>query len=206
MADQGILFLDEIGDLPLHLQVKILRVLQDQHFYRVGGRKPIKSAFKLLCATHQDLKGKVEQKSFRSDLYYRIRGYEVHLEPLRFRLDRRNIFHSILEQFGVLKWSSFVDQQFDHYTWPGNIRELIHVVKLSAAFNENEILKKLALPEPSVMEVTRCESSVLSNERNLNVLTKQLIIQVLHEEKGNIAKTAKRLNISRTTVYKYLDS
>ncbi|WP_343568421.1 sigma 54-interacting transcriptional regulator [Acinetobacter sp.] len=206
LADQGILFLDEIGDLPLHLQVKILRVLQDQHFYRVGGRKPIKSAFKLLCATHQDLKGKVEQKSFRSDLYYRIRGYEVHLEPLRFRLDRRNIFHSILEQFGVLKWSSFVDRQFDHYTWPGNIRELIHVVKLSAAFNENEILKKLALPEPSVMEVTRCESSVLSNERNLNVLTKQLIIQVLHEEKGNIAKTAKRLNISRTTVYKYLDS
>lgn len=206
LADQGILFLDEIGDLPLHLQVKILRVLQDQRFYRVGGRKPIKSAFKLLCATHQDLKGKVEQQSFRSDLYYRIRGYEVHLESLRFRLDRRNIFHSILEQFGVLKWSSFVDQQFDHYTWPGNIRELIHVVKLSVAFNENEILKKLALPEPSVMEVTCCESSVLSNDRNLNILTKQLIIQVLHEEKGNIAKTAKRLNISRTTVYKYLDS
>ncbi|MEO9300783.1 MULTISPECIES: sigma-54-dependent Fis family transcriptional regulator [Acinetobacter] len=206
LADQGILFLDEIGDLPLHLQVKILRVLQDQRFYRVGGRKPIKSAFKLVCATHQDLKYKIEQQLFRSDLYYRIKGYEVHLEPLRFRRDRKNIFYSILEEYGVLQWSSFVEQQFDQYTWPGNIRELIHVVKLSAVFNETKLLKQLVLPESEMMKVTLRDQSGITNNHNLNILTKQLIIQVLHEEKGNIAKTAKRLDISRTTVYKYLDS
>lgn len=206
LADQGILFLDEIGDLPLHLQVKLLRVLQDQRFYRVGGRRPIKSSFKLLCATHQDLKYKIEQQLFRSDLYYRIRGYEVHLEPLRFRHDRKNIFYSILKEYGVLQWSSFVEQQFEEYTWPGNIRELMHVVKLSVIFNENEVLKKLSLPVPEMKQITLCEQRGLPNNHSLNVLTKQLITQVLFEEKGNIAKTAKRLNISRTTVYKYLDS
>ena len=128
LADQGILFLDEIGDLPLHLQVKILRVLQDQRFYRVGGRKPIKSAFKLLCATHQDLKMKIEQQTFRSDLYYRICGFQVHLEPLRLRQDKQAIFHKILHQFGISQWSAKVEQQFQTYTWSGNIRELIHIV------------------------------------------------------------------------------
>lgn len=206
LADQGILFLDEIGDLPLHLQVKILRVLQDQQFYRVGGRRPIRSAFKLLCATHQDLTGKIEQQAFRSDLYYRIRGFEVHLEPLRSRTDRHSIFHSILHQFGIFNWSSQVEQQFNTYAWPGNIRELMHVVKLAAVFNETEILDKLPLPDLDVLTSQASERSTFSANIDLNILTKQLIMQVLNEEKGNIAKTAKRLKISRTTVYKYLDS
>jgi len=205
LADQGILFLDEIGDLPLHLQVKILRVLQDQQFYRVGGRKPIRSAFKLLCATHQDLKGKIEQQLFRSDLYYRIRGFEVHLEPLRLRQDKQEIFHNMLNQFGIFQWSAGVEQQFNAYKWRGNIRELIHVVKLSAAFKESEILRNLYLPESDMPIQHVNKPPALAENNNLNTLTRQLIMQVLQDEKGNIARTAKRLNISRTTVYKYLD-
>ncbi|WP_291374528.1 sigma-54-dependent Fis family transcriptional regulator [Acinetobacter sp. UBA6720] len=206
LADQGILFLDEIGDLPLHLQVKILRVLQDQRFYRVGGRKPIKSAFKLLCATHQDLKMKIEQQTFRSDLYYRICGFQVHLEPLRLRQDKQAIFHRILHQFGVSQWSAQVEQQFQTYTWAGNIRELIHIVRLSAAFNEGDVLTQLYLPESSDGVQTVNQSMLAVGNPNLNAMTKQMVMQVLDEENGNIARTAKRLNISRTTVYKYISS
>lgn len=206
LADQGILFLDEIGDLPLHLQVKILRVLQDQQFYRVGGRKPIKSAFKLLCATHQDLKTKIEQQTFRSDLYYRICGFQVHLEPLCFRQDKQAIFHKILHQFGITQWSAKVEQQFHSYTWSGNIRELIHIVRLSAAFNEGDVLTQLYLPESSVGVQTMNQPKLSVENQHLNTMTKHMVMQVLDEENGNIARTAKRLNISRTTVYKYISS
>lgn len=206
LADQGILFLDEIGDLPLHLQVKILRVLQDQQFYRVGGRQPIRSAFKLLCATHQDLKEKIQQQLFRSDLYYRICGFQVHLEPLRLRQDKQEILHRILNQFEISQWSAHVEQQFNAYAWHGNIRELIHVVKLSVAFKETEILTHLYLPE-SPLDIQESNSALpLGQNSDLNIITKQTIMRVLQDEKGNIARTAKRLNISRTTVYKYLDS
>ena len=205
LADQGILFLDEIGDLPLHLQVKILRVLQDQHFYRVGGRKPIKSSFRLICATNQNLKKMVEQQSFRSDLYYRIRGFEVYLEPLRLRADKQSILHSILTSLEVSDWTIQVEQQFNQYAWPGNIRELIHVLKLSTAFKEGTCLEQLCLPESQISSPRLTEDSILL-QANLETVTKRLILQVLQEEKGNIARTAKRLNISRTTVYKYLDS
>lgn len=204
LADQGILFLDEIGDLPLHLQVKILRVLQDQQFYRVGGRKPIKSAFKLLCATHQDLKSKIQQQSFRRDLYYRICGFQVHLQPLRLRQDKQIILHHVLDQFGIAQWSSHVEQQFNRHTWEGNIRELIHVVKLSVAFKDSEILNHLYLPEADLAINEQSEQLILDENKNLNSLTKQMIVQVLQEEHGNIARTAKRLNISRTTIYKYI--
>ena len=206
LADQGILFLDEIGDLPLHLQVKILRVLQDQQFYRVGGRQPIRSAFKLLCATHQDLKEKIQQQLFRSDLYYRICGFQVHLEPLRLRQDKQEILHRILNQFEISQWSAHVEQQFNTYAWHGNIRELIHVVKLSVAFQDTEILNHLYLPE-SPLDIQECNSALpLGENSDLNIITKHTIMRVLQDEKGNIARTAKRLNISRTTVYKYLDS
>lgn len=206
LADQGILFLDEIGDLPLHLQVKILRVLQDQRFYRVGGRKPIKSAFKLLCATHQDLKMKIEQQTFRSDLYYRICGFQVHLEPLRLRQDKQAIFHKILHQFGISQWSAKVEQQFQTYTWSGNIRELIHIVRLSAAFNDEKVLNQLYLPDCPLSAQNKNQSMLSLENNNLNAMTKHMVMQVLDEENGNIARTAKRLNISRTTVYKYISS
>ena len=206
LADQGILFLDEIGDLALHLQVKILRVLQDQQFYRVGGRKPVKSAFKLLCATHQDLTSKIEQQSFRRDLYYRICGFQVHLEPLRLRQNKQEIFHQILDQFGVLQWSAKVEQQFNAYPWSGNIRELIHIVRLSAAFNDEKVLNQLYLPDCPLSAQNKNQSMLSLENNNLNAMTKNMVMQVLDEENGNIARTAKRLNISRTTVYKYISS
>ncbi|TPT53251.1 sigma-54-dependent Fis family transcriptional regulator [Acinetobacter baumannii] len=206
LADQGILFLDEIGDLALHLQVKILRVLQNQQFYRVGGREPMKSTFKLLCATHQDLTSKIEQQLFRRDLYYRICGFQVHLEPLRLRQNKQEIFHQILDQFGVLQWSAKVEQQFNAYTWPGNIRELIHIVRLSAAFNDEKVLNQLYLPDCPFNIQNKNQSMLSLENNNLNAMTKHMVMQVLDEENGNIARTAKRLNISRTTVYKYISS
>ena len=149
---------------------------------------------------------KIEQQTFRSDLYYRICGFQVHLEPLRLRQDKQAIFHRILHQFGISQWSAQVEQQFQTYTWAGNIRELIHIVRLSAAFNEGDVLTQLYLPESSDGVQTANQSMLAVENPNLNAMTKQMVMQVLDEENGNIARTAKRLNISRTTVYKYISS
>lgn len=201
LADQGFLFLDEIGDLPMHLQVKVLRVLQDQQFYRVGGRQPIQSKFRLICATNQDLPTQVKQQQFRSDLYYRIRGYEVQLLPLRQRSDKLVLMQNILQELGIQQWSAQVEQQLEQYDWQGNIRELIHVLKLSVALSEQPILEQLYLPERSVSAIPE---QISARPADLEQQTSQLIQQVLQQEQGNVSKTAKRLNISRTTVYKYL--
>lgn len=149
---------------------------------------------------------KIEQQSFRSDLYYRICGFQVHLEPLRLRQDKQAIFHKVLHQFGISQWSTKVEQQFKAHTWSGNIRELIHIVRLSAAFNESDVLNQLYLPEPQLCLQTVNQPVLDGSNENLNAMTKHMVMQVLNEENGNIARTAKRLNISRTTVYKYISS
>lgn len=202
LADQGILFLDEIGDLPKHLQAKLLRVLQDQFFYRVGGRKPVQSQFKLISATNQDLLTQIDNQTFRSDLYYRIRGYQVELPKLKDREDKVDIFKALLAKAKIHGWSAEAQQQFERYDWPGNIRELAHVIQLSASLAEHDYLERLHLPQQQ-MVITQTDADGQS-QVSLNHMTKQLILEVLDQEKGNISKAAKRLNISRTTLYKYL--
>lgn len=207
LAHQGILFLDEIGDLPKHLQAKLLRVLQDQFFYRVGGHKPIQSQFKLISATHQDLLAMIDNHDFRSDLYYRICGYQIELPQLKDRPDKIDIFKTLLANAKIYSWSVNVQEQFERYDWPGNIRELAHVIQLSAALIAHDSLEHAHLEHlhlPQQRKVT--PQSYLANkpQTSLNQMTKQLVLDILQQEKGNISQAAKRLNISRTTLYKYL--
>lgn len=200
MANGGFLFLDELGDLPIHLQVKILRVLQDNTFYRVGGRTALKSNFKLICATNRNLKVLVEQGLFRSDLYYRIRGYEVELSPLRERDDKLKIANTILASLGQYRYSDQVKAQISNYPWPGNIRELINVLKISAVFSDDNFITQLLLQdEPAVEHIST------QNTSDLVGLTREMIKRVYQEESMNVTKVSKRLKISRSTVYKYLN-
>ncbi|EOY9136600.1 TPA: AAA family ATPase, partial [Acinetobacter baumannii] len=195
LAHDGILFLDEIGEMPMHLQVKLLRVLQDQMFYRVGGRTPIKSNFKLICATNQNLKNLIEAKLFRSDLYYRLQGFEIYLKPLRERIDKTSVFHHILKSQNIAHWDSSIEHAFNNYHWPGNIRELINVVKVSKLYIQNQKLEQLILPKLPAYCLTQLGEK---KELKLDDIIKEQIQYVINEENGNISKVAKRLKISRT--------
>lgn len=146
LANNGILFLDEIGDLPLSLQAKFLRVIQEESFYRVGGEMPVDVNFRLVCATNKDLKKMVEDGDFREDLYYRLNICEVKVPPLRERIDD---IDAIVEVF-TKKYNDrytmnkgFTLEAFDElkkYDWPGNIRELDNVVhRLLVNTKENAI-------------------------------------------------------------------
>ena len=201
MANGGFLFLDELGDLPIHLQVKVLRVLQDNTFYRVGGRTALKSNFKLICATNRNLKDLVDQGLFRSDLYYRIRGYEIELSPLRDRDDKLTIANTILENLGDYRYSDKVKAQILNYAWPGNIRELMNVLKVSAVFSDDSMITELLLQDKG--QVTT--PLQIQSTSDLDGLTRETIKRVYQEENMNVTKVAKRLNISRSTVYKYLN-
>ena len=201
MANGGFLFLDELGDLPIHLQVKVLRVLQDNTFYRVGGRTALKSNFKLICATNRNLKDLVDQGLFRSDLYYRIRGYEIELSPLRDRDDKLTIANTILENLGDYRYSDKVKAQILNYAWPGNIRELMNVLKVSAVFSEDSMITELLLQDKGHVTTPL----QIQSTSDLDGLTRETIKRVYQEENMNVTKVAKRLNISRSTVYKYLN-
>lgn len=200
MANGGFLFLDELGDLPIHLQVKVLRVLQDNTFYRVGGRTALTSNFKLICATNKNLKTLVDQGTFRSDLYYRIKGYEIELSPFRDREDKFCIVNGILKDIGDYRYSEKVKFQISDYAWPGNIRELINVLKISAVFSEDNVITELLLQDETVNTAIELQKGV-----DLEDVTRNTIQRVYQEENMNVTKVAKRLKISRSTVYKYLN-
>ncbi len=136
LADKGTVLLDEIGDMELALQAKILRVLQNNEFYRVGGKEPIRVNVRVIAATNQILPELMEQKRFREDLYHRLNVINIHLPPLRERAeDVPQLANYFLKKFsgeltrGQVYLSPRVEQILKHYSWPGNIRELENVIK-----------------------------------------------------------------------------
>jgi len=136
LADTGTILLDEIGDMELALQAKILRVLQNNEFYRVGGKEPVRVDVRVIAATNQVLPDLMDQKSFREDLYHRLNVINIHLPPLRDRMeDIPMLANFFLKKFsseltrGQVYISPQVDQVFRRYNWPGNIRELENVLK-----------------------------------------------------------------------------
>ena len=131
MADNGTVFLDEIGDMPLELQGKLLRVIEDREIWRVGSVKGKKVDFKLVCATNADLKELVNKKAFREDLYYRITGVEIWLPPLRERMEYFDEFitHFLEKHKGDIIFSKEAMEALRSYSWPGNVRELERVIE-----------------------------------------------------------------------------
>ena len=220
-ADGGILFLDEIGDMPLVLQAKILRVVQDLKVFHIGSNKPISIKTKIIAASNQDLDTLVEQGKFRLDLYHRLKGVHLKLPALRDRKeDIRPLALHFLELY-CKKYDKIIDSisqevfsVFEKYGWPGNIRELRYSIERSVVVCDERILKRKYLPDNISMEdhnfldiesdedqesVESDFSSALENYRNEYV--KKVIINALKKSHGNKMETAKLLNISRQTLY-----
>ena len=204
-ADGGVLFLDEIGDMPLAMQTRLLRVLETREVTPLGGGKPAAVDFDLVCATHCDLPRLASEGGFRSDLLYRIAGYGVALPALRDRPDRRTLIRKLFDTLASarrLVLSAEALDQLDRHPWPGNVRELIHTLKTAVALAPDggtvERVQLVAHPAPVVQAPPSVPPVALDD------LTALAIDRALQACGGRVAETARQLGIHRSTVYRHL--
>ena len=209
LADQGTLFLDEVGDVPPGTQVKLLRVLQEKEFERVGGEDTIRVDVRVLAATHRDLMREVEGGHFREDLFYRLHILPIHLPPLRERKDDIPLLAAhFLErlgrdlQKGVLKLSGGALEMMMSYDWPGNVRELENVLERAVVLSEaDEIgVQDLAFIVASKKGMKIAGVS-MDLDATLAAVEKKQIQQALRAADGVKAKAARLLGIKETTLY-----
>lgn len=214
-AKDGTIFLDEIGDMSLPLQAKILRVLQERSFERVGGTETIYTNARIIAATNKNLLKLVEERKFREDLYYRLNVFTITLPPLR---DRKEDIPDLVEYF-IFKYShkyqkvvTGVDPQvmeiFMNYSWPGNVRELENAIAHAIVVSHGQIILKDSLPQTILgnKKVEVSSNNLINGEiKPLNEVVaqveKDMIIKALKQCKGNKTKAAKLLGISRKSLF-----
>jgi transcriptional regulator with PAS, ATPase and Fis domain len=204
LAHGGTIFLDEIGDMPLDIQVRLLRVLQDKKIIRVGGQQYIDVDVRVIAATNKDLSQEVRDGNFRLDLYYRLNVLPIFAPPLRERQEdimllAEFFLKKICRQTGILpkKFSSAVANYFMKYEWPGNVRELENVVERAVNLCEKELIGMEFLPRGfNEKEIANPGLQV-----SLRDIERTTIVQTLEKTQGNISKTAKILGIGRNTLY-----
>ncbi len=222
-ADHGTVFLDEIGDMSPGLQVKILRVLQEKEFERIGGRNSIKVDVRVVAATHQELEKAVEERRFRKDLYYRLNVIPIHLPPLRDRKeDIALLLMHFIERISKRKKKSIKGvapeaiRIFEGYDWPGNIRELENLVERLIVLKDNDshitprdIPDKLKSNISGIVEPVNPLANIgslelLPNGIDFNIVVdnfeKELILSALNRFNWVKKKAAEYLNINRTTL------
>ena len=201
IADGGTVFLDEIGDMTIHLQTKLLRVIEDKEVWRIGAKEGKKVDFKLICATNHNLRDMVKNSSFRKDLYYRLSGIQIHLPPLR---ERMEYFEDIVEylsgKYSAEHSINFSDDVWDalvSYKWPGNIRELEMVIRHLIVKIKNKKGNEVRLEDLPEKIKNREELRDHSLKSALASYEKSLILDALKKNSWNITKTAEKLNITR---------
>ncbi|TDP74589.1 PEP-CTERM-box response regulator transcription factor [Roseateles toxinivorans] len=209
VANGGTLMLDEIGDLPLSLQSKLLRFLQERTIERVGGRQEISIDVRVVCATHQDLRGRIKEGSFREDLYYRLAEIVIDIPPLRARRgDAVLLAHAFLKRFaqeqhrGPMQISEDALTAIDTYTWPGNVRELLNAVKRASIMADGNRVgcDDIGLPSPETL-LDEGEKGVLDLRTVREKAEREAIVSALARTNGNIAKASELLGVSRPTLY-----
>ncbi len=206
-ASSGSLFFDEIGELELGLQAKLLRALQENEIERLGSNKKIKVYFRLISSTNRDLKKLVESHSFREDLFYRINVIQLNLPPLRERAaDIPLLVAEFVKEFCIrerkaLTVSDEVMKILQAYHWPGNIRQLRNVIERAVVLAKGRMI---TIKELSEELLSQQEHSETLSKRTLKDLETQAIKDALRECKGNKSKAAKALGISRKAFYKRL--
>ncbi len=206
-AQEGTIFLDEIGEMDLNLQAKLLRVIQEKELSRIGGNEVIKLDFRLIVATHKDLGQEVKAGNFREDLYYRLLGLPIHLPPLRER-DRDIILLAkfFLEQFAkendlpMLSLSHDAQSKLLSYPFPGNVRELKSIMELAAVMANGE---EINAEEISFNSVSK-ETNFLFEEMSLRDYTFKIIRHYLNKYDDNVLKVADKLDIGKSTIYRHL--
>ncbi len=212
-ANGGTLLLDEIGEMPLNLQSKLLRVLQENELERVGGLEPIKLDVRIICSTNQNLEELIKEGKFRRDLYYRINVVEIHIPPLRERLEDipllcKHFIDKINEEngLGIADVSKDVYSLFYNHEWRGNVRELMHVLEracISAGSGQLKVEHFDFLL--SRMYKDKNKKKLVTDNDSLNDITSEVekdrIIKALAETKGNKSAAAKLLKIDRSSLY-----
>jgi PAS domain S-box-containing protein len=210
LAKGGTLFLDEIGDLSLVVQTKFLRVLESREFERVGGNKTIKVEARIIAATNKNLAAEIETGKFREDLFYRINVINIHLPPLRDRMDDLplivNHFIELFNKKFNKEIRQFSSQAFDilmDYKWPGNIRELENVIEHCFVLCNEKTIQIECLPKRLRENKKKISASAISNTKNgFKDVERELIISVLNKYNGNRTKAANELNINPSTLWR----
>ncbi|MGQ9465798.1 MAG: sigma-54-dependent transcriptional regulator [bacterium] len=199
VADKGSFFLDEIGDAPTSIQMKLLRLLEEKEIVPLGATNPIKVDVRLIAATNKDLYAEVKQNRFREDLYYRLNVIPITLPPLRQRKEDIPLLAEYFlktvcekENLGEKKLLKSTIEVLERYHWPGNIRELKHVIERAAILTDTFYIKPehLNIPGPKIEPLKKIEEAEIK--------------RALKECGGNINEAARRLGISRSTIYRRL--
>ncbi|MTI61487.1 MAG: PAS domain-containing protein [Firmicutes bacterium] len=223
LANGGSIFLDEIGEMPLELQSKLLRVLQNRKITRIGGNDSLDIDVKVIAATNRDLEEEVKNNNFREDLFYRLNVVQLKIPPLRERQqDLSVLIEKILNkvkkklELQDIKITKKVQELLSKYCWPGNVRELENVLYSSAIKCNNGLIMIDCLPDKiknfnKSKEISNNESQKNIKMKNiecnsLKELESKYILKVLEENKGNKKKAAKELGISRSTLYRKLNN
>ena len=206
-ADRGTLLLDEIGDMSLATQAKILRTLQNKEIRRIGGEKTIKVDVRFIASTNKNLEKIIKEKQFREDLFYRLNAATFHIPPLREKKDDIPLLiNYFLEEFSksnskiVDKATDSVLNLFFNYNWPGNIRELRNVINYAAAITSKDYISIEDLPS-----TFGCIDSIENSSDIMIETEKNLILKILNKTNYNKKRTAEILKISRKTLYNKLE-
>ena len=209
-SHDGIIFLDEIGDMSPGLQVKLLRVLQTKKFQRVGGESFISSDFRLIAATNKDLQKEVNDGNFRSDLFYRLNVIPIHLPPLR---DRKEdipliadfILHSKSAVLGrsVPSLDKTFLRKLQYYSWPGNVRELENFIERALVFVDDDVLTDslFSFSDGNQANSTAAHPPPSDLVSHLEKIEREILVNALRENRGIKQRTADSLNIKTSTLY-----
>lgn len=212
LAHNGTIFIDEIGDMPMTLQVKLMRVLQEKEVERLGASKPKQIDFRVISATNRDIKKMVDKKDFRMDLFYRLNVIHIHLPALReIREDIDKIFHHLLLKLSgggkpaIESVSREAMEALRTYHWPGNIREMRNVAERAMIVCKNNRIELGDLPfekaSESGMTLSPPEDSVIPLRVLMADTERQAILEALRQTGNNRAEAAKQLGIHRTGLY-----
>ncbi|NLJ45737.1 MAG: sigma-54-dependent Fis family transcriptional regulator [Treponema sp.] len=210
LAHEGTLFLDEIGEINQNVQIKILRVLQERKFERVGGEETLEVDVRVIAATNRDLKAEIEKGTFREDLYYRLNVVNIHVPPLRERKDDIPLLAgAFLREFSEENGKSLegfdpkVRAAFFAYSWPGNVRELRNCVESAVVLARGSVVSLEDLP-PGIREAQEDDTVRIPSGSTLAEAEKILIRETLAAQGGNKSRTAEILGIGRKTLYQKL--
>jgi transcriptional regulator with PAS, ATPase and Fis domain len=213
LANGGTIFLDEIGDMPYHMQVKILRVLQEKEVERIGGKNPIKLNVRVICATNKDLQEMVKEGKFREDLYYRLNVLTIEVPSLK---NRKEDIPILVERFlGEFYKESGLYRNMPgnvmnimmDYNWPGNVRELKNVIEKMCVNSDDVTISINDLPPYIINDSIkdRYEDKAAGLNKILESVEKEIIMNTLKECGNNKSEAAKKLNIPRARLYRKIE-
>ncbi len=208
LADGGTIFLDEIGDISTAMQVKLLRVLQEKIFERVGGNTPIKVDVRIIAATNRNLEECMEKGDFREDLYYRLNVFPIHLPALRERkTDITLLSDYFLEKYNTMYMKSIkristpAINMLVAYHWPGNVRELENTIERAVLVSNNDVINAYDLP-PSLQTAKETKTNLISVDGKTDFMKmiasfeEELIVEAIKDTNGNIAAASRKLGIT----------